>query len=130
MKRELITLLLGCLLGELTISLVHQVILQAPYTRLYALIPLVFMGIEFIFYETEKYTRKKGNPAKATQVYMLYKMIKLVATLTLVLALAFGLPEVGIAFFIRLAVMYLITMIIETKIVMDRMLTKTTKTNE
>ena len=130
MKRTLPFLLLGCLVGELAISLVHQFIFQAPYDRLYILIPLLFMGFEWGFYEVEKYTSKMENLTKATQVHMVYKMVKLVVILTIVLVLAICMPAIGIAFFIRLAVMYLITMVIETKIAMARMLPKTTKTNE
>jgi hypothetical protein len=80
------------------------------------------MGIEWIYYEIEQYARRQINQAKATQVYMLYKTAKLLLTLAIVLGLAFLLPEVGVAFFIRLVAMYLITLVVETKLAVAWML--------
>jgi hypothetical protein len=122
MRRELIIFLGTCLVGEALISLIHQFIMQAPYSRFYLLIPLFFMGIEWIYYEIEQYARRQINQAKATQVYMLYKTAKLLLTLAIVLGLAFLLPEVGVAFFIRLVAMYLITLVVETKLAVAWML--------
>jgi uncharacterized membrane protein len=122
MRRELIILLGTCLVGEALISLIYQFIMQAPYSRFYLLIPLFFMGIEWIYYEIEQYARRQINQAKATQVYMLYKTAKLLLTLAIVLGLAFLLPEVGVAFFIRLVAMYLITLVVETKLAVAWML--------
>lgn len=130
MKREFLILLASCVLGELVISLVHQFILQAPYIRLYLLIPLFFMGVEGIYYMIEQYARNHTNQAKAAQVYMLYKTGKLLLTLALVLGLAFFLPEVGVAFFFRLLVMYLLTLVVETKLAMAWMLKKPNKSQE
>jgi hypothetical protein len=121
---------LSCIGSELVITLIHQFIFQAPYQRFYLLIPLLFMGIEWIYYEIEQYARKQTNQAKATQVYMIYKTVKLLITLAVVLGLAFLMPQVGVAFFIRLVAVYLITLIVETKMAMAWMLDKTNKKNE
>jgi hypothetical protein len=130
MKRAFFILLVSCILGELVISMVHQFILQAPYSRLYLLIPLFFTGVEGIYYTIEQYARNHTNQAKAVQVYMFYKTGKLLLTLALVLGLAFFLPEVGVAFFLRLLAMYLITLVVETKLAMAWMLKKTNKSQE
>lgn len=130
MKRELPILWLSCLGAELIISLVHQFIFQAPYLRFYLLIPLFFIGIEWIYYQIEVYARKQTNQAKATQVYMMYKTVKLLVTLAVVLGLAFLLPQVGVAFFIRMVAMYLVTLVVETKLAMAWMLNKPNKNNE
>ena len=130
MKRELPILWLSCIGSELVITLIHQFIFQAPYQRFYLLIPLLFMGIVWIYYEIEQYARKQTNQAKATQVYMIYKTVKLLITLAVVLGLAFLMPQVGVAFFIRLVAVYLITLIVETKMAMAWMLDKTNKKNE
>lgn len=130
MKRELSILWLSCVGSELVISLVHQLIFQAPYNRLYLLIPLFFIAVEWIYYTIEQYAKAQTNQAKATQVYMLYKTIKLVITLALVLGLAFFMPQVGIAFFIRLVAMYLITLLVETRLAMAWMLNKSNQPNK
>ena len=130
MKRELIQLWLSCIGAELIITLIHQYIFQAPYLRFYLLIPLLYMGIEWMYYEIEVYARKQTNQAKATQVYMMYKVVKLLLTLAIVLGLAFLFPQVGVAFFIRMVAMYLVTLVIETKLAMAWMLNKPNKNNE
>lgn len=130
MKRELAILWMGCIGSELVITLVHQFIFQAPYLRFYLLIPILFMGIEWIYYEIEQYARRQTNQAKATQVYMVYKTVKLLLTLAVVLGLAFLLPAVGVAFFFRLAIMYLVTLIVETKLAMAWMLNNTNTKKE
>lgn len=88
------------------------------------------MGVEGVYYMIEQYARNHTNQAKAAQVYMLYKTGKLLLTLALVLGLAFFLPEVGVAFFFRLLVMYLLTLVVETKLAMAWMLKKTNKSQE
>ena len=127
MKRALPILLLSCLIGELVMTLVHQFMMQAPYNRMYLMVPLLFMGIEWIYYEIEKYARNHANQAKATQVYMLFKTAKLLVTLGIVLGFAFLMPQVGVAFFIRLVAMYLITLVVETKLALAWMDAKKTK---
>lgn len=127
MKNALPVLLLSCLIGELVISLIHQFMMQASYNRMYLMVPLLFMGIEWIYYEIEKYARKQTNQAKGTQIYMLYKTAKLLVILGIVLGFAFLMPQVGVAFFIRLVAMYLITLVVETKLALAWMDAKKTK---
>lgn len=130
MKRELPILWLSCMGCELMLTFIHQFVFEAPYLRFYLLIPLFFMAVEWIYYGIETYARKQSNHAKATQVYMLYKTAKMLITLALVLGLAFLMPQVGVAFFIRLIATYIIMLIVETKLAMAWMTNKTKTNNE
>ncbi len=58
---------------------------------------------------------------------MLYKTAKLLVILGIVLGFAFLMPQVGVAFFIRLVAMYLITLVVETKLALAWMDAKKTK---
>ncbi len=122
MRRELLVLWLSCIGCELVMTFVHQFIFEAPYLKFYLLIPLFFIGMEWIYYGIECYARAQENHAKATQVYMLYKTAKMIITLAIVLGLAFLMPQVGVAFFIRMVAMYLIMLVVETKLAMAWML--------
>lgn len=130
MKCELPILWLSCIGCELVLTFIHQFVFEAPYLRFYLLIPLFFIAVEWIYYGIDKYARKQSTHAKATQVYMLYKTAKMLVTLAVVLGLAFFMPHVGVAFFIRLIVTYIIMLVVETRLTMNWMTNKPKTQNE
>ncbi len=113
MKNKALIIFSTLVILEVLFYLVHQFVMKEPYINAYILIPVFFSLTEgaFVVMSSVKWTGKMAN-----LWFFIHKTSKLLATILLIGLILFAMPEVGIAFFIRLLITYFIFLIIETMI--------------
>ena len=113
MKNKALLVVSTLVILELLFYLVHQFVMQKPYINAYILVPVFFFLAEgaFLAMSSVKWTGKMAN-----WWFFIHKVGKLIGTILLIGLVLFVIPEVGIAFFVRLLITYFIFLIIETTI--------------
>ena len=111
MKSKALIIFSSLIILELLFYVVHQFVMREPYINAYILIPVFFTLSEgaFVVMSSVKWTGKMVN-----MWFFIHKVSKLLATILLIALILFAIPEVGIAFFIRLLITYFTFLIIET----------------
>lgn len=113
MKNKALIVISTLVILEVLFYLVHQFVMKEPYINAYILIPVFFLLTEgaFVVMSSVKWTGKMVN-----LWFFIHKISKLIATILLIGLVLFAMPEIGIAFFIRLLITYFIFLMIETTI--------------
>lgn len=113
MKNKALIVISTLVILEVLFYLVHQFVMKEPYINAYILIPVFFLLTEgtFVVMSSVKWTGKMVN-----LWFFVHKISKLIATILLIGLVLFAMPEIGIAFFIRLLITYFIFLMIETTI--------------
>lgn len=113
MKNKALIVISTLVILEVLFYLVHQFVMKEPYINAYILIPVFFLLAEgaFVVMSSVKWTGKMVN-----LWFFVHKISKLIATILLIGLVLFAMPEIGIAFFIRLLITYFIFLMIETTI--------------
>ena len=111
MKNKALIIISTIVILELLFYVVHQFVMKEPYINAYILIPVFFTLAEgaFAVMSSVKWTGKMVN-----LWFFIHKVSKLIATILLIALVLFAIPEVGIAFFVRLLITYFTFLIIET----------------
>jgi hypothetical protein len=111
MKTKALIIISTLIALELLFFIVHQFVMGEPYINAYILIPVFFLLAEgaFVGMSSVKWTGKMAN-----LWFFIHKTCKLLAAILLIGLVLFTLPNVGVAFFVRLLITYLIFLIIET----------------
>ena len=111
MKSKALIIFSSLIILELLFYIVHQFVMGEPYINAYILIPVFFTLTEgaFVVMSSVKWTGKMVN-----MWFFIHKVSKLLATILLIALVLFAIPEVGIAFFVRLLITYFTFLIIET----------------
>lgn len=111
MKSKALIIFSSLIILELLFYVVHQFVMREPYINAYILIPVFFTLTEgaFVVMSSVKWTGKMVN-----MWFFIHKVSKLLATILLIALVLFAIPEVGIAFFVRLLITYFTFLIIET----------------
>lgn len=111
MKSKALIIFSSLVILELLFYVVHQFVMREPYINAYILIPVFFTLTEgaFVVMSSVKWTGKMVN-----MWFFIHKVSKLLATILLIALVLFAIPEVGIAFFVRLLITYFTFLIIET----------------
>ena len=119
MKNKALIIFSTLIILELLFYVVHQFVMAKPYINAYILIPTFYILAEgaFIAMSSVKWTGKMAN-----WWFFVHKIGKLIATIILIGLVLFVIPEIGIAFFVRLLITYFTFLIIET--IMDVNATK------
>lgn len=111
MKTKALIIFSALIILELLYYVVHQLVMGEPYINAYILIPVFFTFTEgaFVGMSSVKWTGKMVN-----MWFFIHKISKLIATILLIALILFAIPEVGIAFLVRLLITYFTFLIIET----------------
>ena len=111
MKNKALIVVSTLVILEVLFYVVHQFVMASPYINAYILIPLFFFLSEgaFVGMSSVKWTGKM-----ASWWFFVHKVGKLIGTILLIGLVLFAIPEVGIAFFVRLLITYFTFLIIET----------------
>lgn len=111
MKTKALIIISTLIILELLFFIVHQFVMGEPYINAYILIPVFFLLTEgaFVAMSSVKWTGKMTN-----LWFFIHKTSKLLLTILLIGLVLFALPNIGVAFFVRLLITYLIFLIIET----------------
>ena len=111
MKNKALIIISTIVILELLFYVVHQFVMKEPYINAYILIPVFFTLTEgaFAIMSSVNWTGKMVN-----LWFFIHKVSKLIATILLIALVLFAIPEVGIAFFVRLLITYFTFLIIET----------------
>lgn len=111
MKNKALIIISTLVILELLFYVVHQFVMKEPYINAYILIPVLFALTEgtFAIMSSVKWTGKMVN-----LWFFIHKISKMIATILLIGLVLFAIPEVGIAFFVRLLITYFTFLIIET----------------
>lgn len=111
MKNKGLIIISTLIILEVVFYIVHQFVMGEPYKNAYILIPLFFALAEgaFVIMSSIKWTGSMAN-----WWLFVHKIGKLITTILLIGLIIFAIPDVGLAFFVRLLITYFIFLIIET----------------
>ena len=111
MKTKALIIISTLIVLELLFFIVHQFVMGEPYINAYILIPVFFLLTEgaFVAMSSVKWTGKMAN-----LWFFIHKTSKLLLTILLIGLVLFALPNIGVAFFVRLLITYFTFLIIET----------------
>lgn len=111
MKNKALIVFSTLIILELLFYVVHQFVMGEPYKNAYILIPLFFALAEgtFVVMSSIKWTGSMAN-----WWLFVHKIGKITTTILLIALIIFAIPDVGLAFFVRLLITYFIFLIIET----------------